>query len=285
MSSVRKRLLSKISAAPSSAATAASSNKKSKSSTSTAGSSRRASASSSSSGWADVRTGDDLTNRAGPTNISISQTTAPLPKRNKEDGSLKFTDYPTFRPNQTPREVIEAGSFGGCYFRPIVSAMVGGGGGGGGDGKKSTSNRLQNQHLELECFKDVPNHLLCGKEYDESINKYGAKCGGSLQMWQSKGWIADCDPYGWFQWYCRFYHGRRCTDDARQVKRWEACTGPKGRWKRNLINKIAQAYTANHRRSVEEVLVDATISPVIRQTLLHWAYEVTKSDIQKKLDE
>ena len=137
--------------------------------------------------------------------------------------------------------------------------------------------------MELDSFNDLPDRLMYGTDYYESINKYQVKCGGSLQMWQSKGWIADCDPYGWFQWYCQFYHGRRCTDDDQQVKRWEACTGLKGRWKRNLINKIVQAHRAN--RSMDDMVEDATISPVIRQTLLHWAYEVTQDDVHNTLEE
>ena len=47
------------------------------------------------------------------------------------------------------------------------------------------------------------------------VNKFGAKCGGSLGMWESSGWISSLDPYGWFQWYCRFFQGRRCSDDER----------------------------------------------------------------------
>jgi hypothetical protein len=141
-----------------------------------------------------------------------------------------------------------------------------------------------NQHLEFDFFAQVPKHLICAKEYDASVNQYRVACGGSLQMWLSKGWIAqDCDPYGWFQWYCRFYSGRRCSDDARQVKRWLACTGPKGRWKRNLLNKIVQQQSKSLPSS--KAFQDPTISPVIRQTLLHWAYEVTEKDVEEKLKE
>ena len=44
--------------------------------------------------------------------------------------------------------------------------------------------------------------------YDESVNTYKVKCGGSLEMWETSGWIVEQDPYGWFMWYCRFYLGR-----------------------------------------------------------------------------
>lgn len=185
---------------------------------------------------------------------------------------------------------MEAGAFGGCYFRPIPSAAVIGVTGDVDDDDESnkkkkmkTQQLLQNQHLEFDFFSNLPKNLVCAPDYDIAVNKYKVSCGGSLQMWQSKGWIAlDCDPYGWFQWYCRFYSGRRCSDDARQVKRWLACTGPKGRWKRNVLNKIVQ-----QSKSLPslEAYNDPTISPVIRQTLLHWAYEITEQDLEEKLKE
>ena len=58
---------------------------------------------------------------------------------------------------------------------------------------------------------------------------FQAKCGGSLEMWESSGWIKECDPYGWFMWYTRFYLGRRTDDDERQIGRWKALTGDKVR--------------------------------------------------------
>ena len=76
--------------------------------------------------------------------------------------------------------------------------------------------------------------------------------------------------HGRFQWYCRFYMGRRCDDDERQIGRWSGVAGPKGRWKRALLNKVV---ASNARWD------DASISPVIRQTLLHWAFEITEADV------
>ena len=86
-------------------------------------------------------------------------------------------------------------------------------------------------------------------------------------MWESSGWISDCDPYGWFQWYCRFYSGRRSSDDARQISRWMKSAGVKGRFRSQICNKIIAAGARAE---------DARISPVIRQTLLHWGLEITE---------
>ena len=73
---------------------------------------------------------------------------------------------------------------------------------------------------------------------------FGVACGQSLAAWESSGWIAARDPYGWHQWYCRFYQGRRTDDDERQIGRWLACAGPTGRWKGNLAAKVVAATAA-----------------------------------------
>merc|ERR1712028_239756 len=76
-------------------------------------------------------------------------------------------------------------------------------------------------------------------------------------------WIAAIDPYGWFQWYCRFYMGRRSTDDERQVNRWKSGHGPKGRFRSQLLTKIIVAGGD---------IDNAKVSPVVRQTCQHWGY-------------
>jgi hypothetical protein len=106
-------------------------------------------------------------------------------------------------------KVIRAGSFGGTYFRPIHSSVTG-------------------RSYTDEAWKELPQEWLKGLNikkvvasptYDINVNKYHEKCGQDLEAWESSGWITEVDPYGWFQWYCRFYQGRRCSDDARQIGR------------------------------------------------------------------
>ena len=104
--------------------------------------------------------------------------------------------------------------------------------------------------------------------------QYGVKAGMDQRFWEEKGWINPQDPRGWFQWYTRFFLGRRTADDQRQISRWRGVAGAKGRWKRFLLNKIVAA---------DAHVDDVTISPVVRQTMLHWAYEVNQEDMRRHL--
>ncbi|CAL1164123.1 unnamed protein product, partial [Cladocopium goreaui] len=170
----------------------------------------------------------------------------------------------SFRPSLTPKEVLHAGAFGGTYFRDIYSSVTG--------------------KNYKDAWKDLPKSWLRGldvkrqlardwEDYDASVNKYGVKCGNTLEDWENAGWMHPQDPYGWFQWYCRFFEGRRTDDDARQIKRWLKVCGPSGRWKANLIAKCVKANRSYN---------DPKVSPVVRQSLLHWAYELTLKDFREK---
>ena len=175
-----------------------------------------------------------------------------------------FSDYPTFRPNLTPRQVMQRGSFGGTYFRPIHSSVT----------HRAYANAAS--EFPRAWWKGLtPSVHLQSATYDTAVNRYRVACGGSLDMWESSGWIHAHDPYGWFQWYCRFYRGRRCGDDARQIRRWCQCAGVSGRFRNQLITKCHQAGKA---------FDDETVSPVIRQTLQHWAYVLTAADAQQYAD-
>jgi len=170
-----------------------------------------------------------------------------------------FQDWPDFKPNMTPREIFSEGSFGGSYWRPIFSSIL--------------SKHLKSQHLEFEkWWEGVSEEMMSSEIYDRKKNRYQVKCGTSLEMWESKGWIREQDPYGWIQWYCRFFDGRRSPDDERQVRRWKAFSGPSGRFRIQLINRVI---------AKEGRYDDESISPVIRQSLQHWAYRLTLSDFEE----
>lgn len=196
-----------------------------------------------------------------PMKVKVLPGRQPEPKRNA-DGELCFADCAKFRPNLTPKEVLQRGAFGGTYFRSIVSAVTG--------------ETYRNIHREFpaDWFAGLDEgRQLVSQAYDAKVNKWGVSCGGSLGMWESSGWIAPIDPYGWFHWFCRYYLGRRSTDDERQIDRWLKGQGPTGRWRTQLCNKVLQ--TKGKKAD------DPTVSPVIRQTCMHWAYELTERDLKK----
>jgi hypothetical protein len=180
-------------------------------------------------------------------------------KRNKKQ-ELVFDDFPEFKPNLTPREMFLLGSFGGTYWRPIYSSV--------------TDKHYKNKHKKYpeSWWKNIPeSHLTRDWEnYDKSINKYKVKVGTTLEYWESKDWITRYHPYGWVQWYCDFYMGKRGSDDERQIQRWIKTAGPNSRFRRRLINMINRKNTTYD---------DSTISPKIRQTLQHWAYQLKQHDL------
>ena len=189
--------------------------------------------------------------------------TAPLPKRNKS-GYLKFKDAPDFTPNMTPKEVLQNGSFGGTYFRPIYSSVT-------ELNYDKMWNELPTNWLEGLNIKK----MIASPNYDKKVNTYKVKCGGDLFMWESSGWIVEQDPYGWFMWYCRFYLGRRSDDDKRQISRWNKFAGFKGRFRNSLINRCDRK---------GKKFDDPSVSPAIRQSLQHWGYKLTKKDSDSFLE-
>ena len=115
----------------------------------------------------------------------------PLPTR-EATGKLHFADHPEFTPNMTPKEVLRAGSFGGGYYRPIHCTV--------------NEQDFKDVHKEFpkDWFEGLDvGRMIISKTYRADINTYGVKCGGSLEMWQSSGWITAIDPYGAFQWWVR----------------------------------------------------------------------------------
>lgn len=182
-----------------------------------------------------------------------------IPERNsRQTGAARdyvFPDFPDFTPNLSPREIFERGSFGGSYWRSITSAVT---------HKVYPST----QHLEFaEWWSGMDDALLNSPVENVDLNRYKVHSGSSLAAWESQHWIHAQDPYGWVQWYCRFFRNRRTADDRRQIDRWKRFAGPRGRFRVRLANLIQKRGAG---------VDDASISPVIRQGLQHWAFVLCK---------
>ena len=114
-----------------------------------------------------------------------------MKKKSKEDF------YKLFKPQLTPKKMLELGVFGGSYFGENIK-----------------------EYPKL-WFKNAK----ISKIFDVNINRFKVKSGLSRKEWQEKGWIFKEDPLGWFQWYCRFSKGRRIPHiDEIQIKRWKNFT-------------------------------------------------------------
>ena len=136
--------------------------------------------------------------------------------------------HTNFHPELSPKEMLELGVFGGKYMTDCTS------------------------EFPADWFK---NARLCSKIHDPGLNYFGINASQTLGEWQRKGWIFEEDPRGWFQWYCRYYMGRRCIDDERQIKRWKCM--------RRHIGQITKNCSP----------LDLDCRPRQRQALLHWAYD------------
>jgi hypothetical protein len=198
-----------------------------------------------------------------PPMATVLKQKAGIPKRGA-DGCFVFKDCPSFKPNLSPKEVMQLGSFGGTYYRDIVSAVSG----------KAYKGRQVVKEFPKDWLAGLDlDKFVCSPIYSKPSNKYKVSCGASLGQWECSGWISSLDPYGWFQWYCRFFLGRRTTDDARQIKRWENGQGPTGRWRTRLCNDLIK---------LKAKVDDPKASPVLRQVLQHWAYKLTEADLKKQ---
>lgn len=179
------------------------------------------------------------------------------PKRKTANphSDIVFPDHPEFTPNLTPYEIFAQGAFGGTYWRDIHSGV--------------NSREYSGVHVKYNKQWKLPESLLSNPVCDPAKNKYKVTSGTSLIYWEGKGWIKPQNPYGWVQWYCDFYDGKRTDDDERQIARWNAFAGPKGRFLRRLAGMI----------KIPQKINDYTISPVIRQGLHQWAKVITKDDL------
>jgi hypothetical protein len=103
--------------------------------------------------------------------------------------------HPEFKPELTPKQMLELGVFGGKYLSDC------------------------RDEFPADWFAHVQ---LCHERHDPALNFFGVNASLPLSTWKAKGWIYSEDPRGWFQWYCRYTMGRRCPDDLRQIRRWRA---------------------------------------------------------------
>lgn len=169
---------------------------------------------------------------------------------------IKFIDFPEFTPNITPKQMFASGIMGGWYFRKIKSP--------------DTKITYKNHHKMFSFLDKIPLNKLNNQEYDANINKYKVKVGSSYEFWMQKKWIDEkIDPYGWIEWYCNFYNGRRTYDDKRQIDRWKNIAGERGRFKKQLQNKLKKL-DLNHSHNKQNKF------PKLRQILLHWGYDSSK---------
>ncbi len=136
---------------------------------------------------------------------------------------------PEFRPELTPGQMLELGVFGGKYM--------------------------------TDCRKEFPpawfkKAKLCPERHDPAFNLFSVNASQPLSYWRKKGWIHPEDPRGWFQWYCRYYLGRRMPEeDRRQIKRWKG------------IQRHISQVKRHCRRG------DFNCRRKQRQAILHWAYD------------
>ena len=136
-----------------------------------------------------------------------------------------------FTPDLTPQEMLEIGVFDGKYWEETPK--------------------------EFPASWFIQAKLAEGKP-DSSLNFFGVHASQPLRVWQAKGWIHPDDPHGWFEWYCRYYQGRRHEDDKRQIKRWQAIQRHVGALRKNCLPR------------------DLSCRPRQRQALLHWAIDSRK---------
>jgi len=136
--------------------------------------------------------------------------------------------YPDFCPELTPKEMLALGVFGGRYMTDCVA------------------------EFPPDWFE---NARLCPQRHDPDLNFFGVNASQPLSEWRKRGWIYYEDPRGWFQWYCRYYMGRRCPDDDRQIRRWRAVRRHIAQIKKHCLPGDLDC----RRRQ--------------RQALLHWAYD------------
>lgn len=141
---------------------------------------------------------------------------------------------PRFKPDLTPQEMLELGVFGGRYLRDC------------------------RDEFPKAWFIKAKLHPLGQAGHSRALNYFEVDASQPLSVWLKNGWIYPDDPRGWFQWYCRYYMGRRGPDDDRQIKRWKA-----------MVRHLAQI-----KKGCKPG--DLLCRRKQRQVLLHWGYDSRK---------
>jgi len=139
--------------------------------------------------------------------------------------------YNLFKPQLTPKKMLELGVFGGSYFG------------------------LNTEEYPKIWFKNAK----ISKNFDVSINRFKVKSGLSRKEWLNKGWIFKEDPLGWFQWYCRYSMGRRIPRiDEIQIKRWK-------NFRRHVmaIKKNCEPLNLSCRRRQRQAILQWAYDPII----------------------
>ena len=150
-------------------------------------------------------------------------------KSSKSNNASDF--YSLFKPQLTPKKMLEQGVFGGSYFG------------------------LNIKEYPKKWFKNAK----ISKNFDVSINRFKVKSGLSRKEWLEKGWIFKEDPLGWFQWYCRYSMGRRISHiDEIQIKRWK-------NFKRHVmaIKKNCEPLNLSCRRRQRQAILQWAYDPFI----------------------
>ena len=139
---------------------------------------------------------------------------------------------PRFKPELSPKQMLSLGVFGGRYMRDCAN------------------------EFPKSWFAQAKLYPVGLSGHDPDLNYFGVDASLPLSIWEEKGWIYPDDPRGWFQWYCRYYMGRRIPEeDERQIRRWLAM--------RRHVSQI-QKHCAKG---------DLLCRKKQRQALLHWAYD------------
>jgi len=173
-----------------------------------------------------------------------------------EEPGTNFQD--DFKPYKTPGEILSLGAFEGKYLNDCISEFP----------KEWFIQAIEKGKLSPEA-----NNV--------DINYFHIHSRQPLSAWRKAGWVPSTkrktrrtrsinmtrtailadparnpDERGWFQWYCRYWLGRRIPElDTVQIQRWK-------NFKRHS-EAVKKGCKAN----------DLTCRPRQRQALLHWAWK------------